>query len=256
MPIGFLRDEGRVLARVGLGRVHGRLAEGHDGGEGRPRLRGLHAHGVGVHDVDLVDGRGSSSWRRQLPVFTRSRLNFTDSALNSSPLWNLTPRRSFTSHVVGATSFGQLRGERGHDLEVPIALHAACRRGGAATTDAGVSCWFMVSSVVGSTPCAMTTLPSGAAAGQAAGATSRRASSERTHETLLTTIGGASSRERPKCWQGVASLRRCQAGPSAGAPAGRERLLTRGHQPEGLGLARAGEQTAHLGARRAARRRP
>ena len=40
------------------------------------------------------------------PVFTRSRLNFTDSALNSSPLWNLTPRRSFTSHVVGATSFG------------------------------------------------------------------------------------------------------------------------------------------------------
>ena len=40
------------------------------------------------------------------PDFTRSRLNFTDSALKSSPLWNLTPWRSFTSHVVGATSFG------------------------------------------------------------------------------------------------------------------------------------------------------
>src|SRR6266850_8325982 len=38
--------------------------------------------------------------------FTRSRLNFADSALNSSPLWNLTPLRSFTSHVVGLSSFG------------------------------------------------------------------------------------------------------------------------------------------------------
>src|SRR5438477_302356 len=33
----------------------------------------------------------------------------------------------------------------------------------AATTEAGVSCWFMVSSVLGSTPWAMTTLPSGVA---------------------------------------------------------------------------------------------
>jgi hypothetical protein len=40
------------------------------------------------------------------PAFTRSRLYFTDSALNSSPLWNLTPLRSLTSHTVGATSFG------------------------------------------------------------------------------------------------------------------------------------------------------
>src|SRR5256885_10923793 len=38
--------------------------------------------------------------------FTRSMLNFADSALNSSPLVNLTPLRSLTSHVVGATSFG------------------------------------------------------------------------------------------------------------------------------------------------------
>src|SRR5678815_2975881 len=40
------------------------------------------------------------------PDFTRSRLNFTESALNSSPLWNLTPLRSLTSHTVGAASFG------------------------------------------------------------------------------------------------------------------------------------------------------
>src|SRR6267378_3459315 len=43
---------------------------------------------------------------RILGSFTRSRLNFADSALKSSPLVNLTPLRSLTSHVVGATSFG------------------------------------------------------------------------------------------------------------------------------------------------------
>src|SRR5215468_1278009 len=43
---------------------------------------------------------------RSFASFTRSRLNFADSALNSSPLVNLTPLRSLTSHVVGATSFG------------------------------------------------------------------------------------------------------------------------------------------------------
>src|SRR5260370_21800120 len=43
---------------------------------------------------------------RSLGSLTRSRLNFADSALKSSPLWNLTPLRSLTSHVVGATSFG------------------------------------------------------------------------------------------------------------------------------------------------------
>src|SRR5258708_14189260 len=42
---------------------------------------------------------------RSLGSLTRSRLNFADSAFKSSPLWNLTPLRSFTSHVVGATSF-------------------------------------------------------------------------------------------------------------------------------------------------------
>ena len=33
-------------------------------------------------------------------------LNLTESALKSSPLWNLTPRRSLNSQTVGATSFG------------------------------------------------------------------------------------------------------------------------------------------------------
>src|SRR4026207_65636 len=52
----------------------------------------------------------------RIPVFTRSRLNFTDSAVNSSPLWNLTPLRSLTSQTVGATSLGRPRGSARPDL--------------------------------------------------------------------------------------------------------------------------------------------
>ena len=33
-------------------------------------------------------------------LITRSTLNFTASALKSSPLWNFTPRRSLNCHVV------------------------------------------------------------------------------------------------------------------------------------------------------------
>jgi hypothetical protein len=36
-------------------------------------------------------------------VTTRSIVNFTDSPVNSSPLWNFTPLRSLNSHVVGLT---------------------------------------------------------------------------------------------------------------------------------------------------------
>ena len=36
----------------------------------------------------------------------RSRLNFTESALKSSPLWNFTPRLSLISHTWGEISFG------------------------------------------------------------------------------------------------------------------------------------------------------
>jgi hypothetical protein len=38
--------------------------------------------------------------------FARSRLNFTASALNSSPLWNFTPLRSLISHTCGDTRPG------------------------------------------------------------------------------------------------------------------------------------------------------
>ena len=35
----------------------------------------------------------------------RSMVNLTESALKSSPLWNLTPRRSLSSHVFGLMFF-------------------------------------------------------------------------------------------------------------------------------------------------------
>ncbi len=39
------------------------------------------------------------------PCTARSMVNFTESALKSSPLWNLTPRRSLSSHVFGLRFF-------------------------------------------------------------------------------------------------------------------------------------------------------
>ncbi len=94
--------------------------------------------------------------------FTRSRLYFADSALKSSPLWNFTPRRSLTSQVVGATSFGSSAASAGTIFRFGSRSTSVSNRW-VATMEAGASCWFMVSSVVGSTPWAMTTLPCGAA---------------------------------------------------------------------------------------------
>ena len=48
----------------------------------------------------------------------RSMLNLTASALKSSPLWNLTPRRSLNSQVVGATSFGISAASAGTSLRL------------------------------------------------------------------------------------------------------------------------------------------
>src|SRR6266404_2983386 len=93
----------------------------------------------------------------------RSRLNLTDSALKSSPLLNLTPRRSLISQTVGATSFGISTASAGTILRSgprSTSDSKIC----APTLEAGCSCWCIMSSVVGSTPCAITTRPSGAAA--------------------------------------------------------------------------------------------
>src|SRR6266851_2646041 len=98
----------------------------------------------------------------------RSRLNLTDSALKSSPLWNLTPRRSLISQTVGATSFGISTASAGTIFRSgprSTSDSKIC----APTFEAGCSCWCIMSSVVGSTPCAITTLPSGAASRAAHG---------------------------------------------------------------------------------------
>ncbi len=96
------------------------------------------------------------------PCASRSSEYFAESALNSSPLWNLTPLRSFTSHVVGATSFGSSAASAGWILRF-ASRSTSVSKMWRPTLDAGLSDWFIMSSVEGSTPCAITTLPSGAA---------------------------------------------------------------------------------------------
>src|SRR3989440_9438117 len=111
---------------------------------------------------------------RSLGSLTRSRLNFAASALKSSPLVNLTPLRSLTSHVVGATSFGVSVASPGMILRFGSRSHIVSKMC-EPMIDAGDSCWVMISSVVGSTPCAITTLPAGAAAAAARGSSTNAA---------------------------------------------------------------------------------
>jgi hypothetical protein len=68
-----------------------------------------------------------------------------------------------TSHVVGATSFGISAASIGTSFRLWSRSSSASNIW-APTLEAGCSCWFIMSSVVGSTPCAMTTLPAWAAA--------------------------------------------------------------------------------------------
>src|SRR5437867_1596207 len=73
---------------------------------------------------------------RSFASFTRSRLNFADSALKSSPLWNLTPRRSLTSHTCGEISFGSSAASAGWILRLASRATRASKMC-APTTDAG-----------------------------------------------------------------------------------------------------------------------
>ena len=117
----------------------------------------------------------------------RSRLNFTDSEVKSSPLWNFTPRRSLTSHTCGDTSLGNSAASAGTSLRFwsrSTSISKMCRP----TTEAGVSCWFMMSSVVGSTPWAITTFPAGAA-GAATGIASRTHRTNPIHRVMKTSSG-------------------------------------------------------------------
>src|SRR2546426_3267692 len=96
------------------------------------------------------------------PWARRSRVNFAESALKSSPLWNLTPLRSLTSHADGGTNFGISAARAGTIFRFGSRSYNVSKMW-RPTFDAGVSDWFAMSSVVGSTPCASTILPAGAA---------------------------------------------------------------------------------------------
>src|SRR5882762_7644758 len=92
------------------------------------------------------------------------------------------------------------------------------------TTDAGVSCWFMASSVVGSTPCATTIFPSGAASAIVVRQTRMRTPPhERETDAVRTAPTLGFARQRVKV---------------------RERILPRLHPSEVLGLAQPREEPA------------
>ena len=117
---GSCEIDGRVLARVLLGRVHRR-----PGGSAMWLRKIGHGFLVWIRTVygstisTRSIGAKDDEPRSLLAGLTRrSRLNFTDSALKSSPLWNLTPRRSLNSHVVGATSFGISAASAGTSLRL------------------------------------------------------------------------------------------------------------------------------------------
>src|SRR5882762_2215841 len=103
------------------------------------------------------------------------------------------------------------------------------------TTDAGVSCWFMASSVVGSTPCATTIFPSGAASA-AAGSATARASAIVVRQTRMRT---------PPHEREMDAVR---TAPTLGFARQRvkvrERVLPRLHPSEVLGLAQPREEPA------------
>src|SRR2546422_5872917 len=108
------------------------------------------------------------------------------------------------------------------------------------TFDAGVSDWFAMSSVVGSTPCAMTTLPAGAALD----ATGHR--SVAINATAIRQIIGSLLERGVRILRVSATLGSVRRGVKV-----RQCLLARGHEPEGLGFPRPVEQPADDRARRA-----
>ena len=132
---------------------------------------------------------------RSLPWATRSRLNFTDSALKSSPLENFTPLRSLISHTAGATFLGISTASAGTILRLGSRSTSVSQML-AARFEAGVSDWFMVSRVVGSTPWAMTIFPVGAAPAIGGASVSSRISTASVQRVIGVLLGGVVSRCR------------------------------------------------------------
>src|SRR3990170_2899925 len=120
-----------------------------------------------------------------------------------------------------------------------------------AITDAGVSCWFMASSEVGSTPWAMTTLPSGAAqpAPGAARTTSAAAkAAQRPVQIMPASLdsGTVDATSRPTLGGVLRGVKRVVPHP----PDIGQGRLSRCHGADSLGLAEETKQPADLGARR------
>src|SRR5439155_13709767 len=173
------------------------------------------------------------------PCARRSSEYFAESALKSSPLWNLTPLRSFTSHVVGATSFGSSAANDGTILRVAsrsTSVSKMCRP----TFDAGDSDWFIMSSVEGSTPCASTTLPSGGA-NAAGGVASISTSTSPTRQAFIRKASSVGRDSMPSI-RNVQGCSPATLGIAIGRVKVAERLVARAHETERLRLARPAQQ--------------
>src|SRR4029453_2209608 len=180
---------------------------------------------------------------------SRSRLNFTASASTGSPVWNFTPGRSLNSQVVGATSFGSSAASAGCSTRLPSRSSKVSNML-RARLPAGVSAWFIGSSVVGSTPWAIVTM-AGDAARTPTGIASATERSARTRSAM-----GVGTRMTPPGEREIDRSSAMLGGGLGGVKAGtvpREKsqgLLARRHQPQGLRLTRAGEEPANRGPRR------
>ena len=89
----------------------------------------------------LIGAHGVAPRSLSLASTIRSRVNFTASASNGSPLWNFTPWRSLNSHTVGATSFGS-SASAGRILS-SWSRSSSVSKMLRARFEAGVSWWFM-----------------------------------------------------------------------------------------------------------------
>jgi hypothetical protein len=107
VPIGFLEIAGESLPAYSFGGYMDALRRarwGTNTGHGfLVCTRTVYGSTISTRSTRPKDGAPRSLLAG---LISRSRLNFTDSASKTSPLWNFTPLRSLISQVVGATSFG------------------------------------------------------------------------------------------------------------------------------------------------------
>src|SRR2546425_1090170 len=106
---------------IRLGRVHRHLREGHDREEGRPRLGGVHADRVRVHDLDRLDG-AEVRRRAQLGILDTLDAELRRLGVEVLAVVELDALAELDLPRGRRHQLRHLGGEGGDDLEVRIAL--------------------------------------------------------------------------------------------------------------------------------------